>query len=196
MKNGMMVFLSAAILFSLTSCANPAEVSAALPATDPRATVLPGESDTALETAAEGNRPDVTIMDQPREGTNGHMKLTIGNTVWTATLAGNTSAGALLELLAGGPVTIPMRDYASMEKVGSLGQSLPRNDEQITAKPGDLILYQGNALVIYYSPNSWSFTYLGSIDNVTQEELREVLGSGDTEVTLSLDEQQIKENAL
>lgn len=116
------------------------------------------------------------------------MYLTIGDTVLEATLADNSSAEALKELLADGPVTINMRDYASMEKVGSLGTSLPRNDEQITTEPGDLILYQGNAFVIYYEPNSWNFTRLGKINDVTQEELKEVLGNGDVEVTLSLGE--------
>ena len=73
-----------------------------------------------------------------------------------------------------------------MEKVGSLGASLPRNDEQITAKPGDLILYQGDSFVIYYAPNSWNFTRLGKINDVTQEKLKEALGNGDVKITLSL----------
>jgi hypothetical protein len=73
-----------------------------------------------------------------------------------------------------------------MEKVGDLGTSLPRNDEQITTEPGDLILYQGNALVIYYAPNSWNFTRLGKIDGITKDELTNILGSGNVTVTLSL----------
>jgi hypothetical protein len=73
-----------------------------------------------------------------------------------------------------------------MEKVGPLGMDLPRNDEQITAEAGDIILYQGSALVIYYAPNSWNFTRLGKINNVTAEELREILGDGNVTITLSL----------
>ena len=86
--------------------------------------------------------------------------------------AATTSADALRKLLQDSPVTVAMRDYAHMEKVGPLGQSLPRNDEQITTAPGDLILYQGDALVLYYALNSWNFTRLGRIDNVTPEELK------------------------
>lgn len=115
------------------------------------------------------------------------MNLQIGERRFTATLADNSSAEALKGLLAEGPITIDMQDYGDMEKVGGLGTSLPRNDEQVTAEPGDLILYRGNAFVIYYAPNSWSFTRLGRIDDVTQAELREALGSGDVTVTLSLD---------
>ena len=121
-----------------------------------------------------------------KEADDNHMKLQIGDYIFTATLADNSSAKALKEMLEEGPITINMRDYANMEKVGPLGANLPRNDEQITTEPGDLILYQGNAFVIYYAPNSWNFTRIGKIDDVTQEKLKEALGNGDVKVTLSL----------
>ena len=84
------------------------------------------------------------------------------------------------------PITIKMQDYGNMEKVGSLGRSFPRNDEQITTQAGDIILYQGNALVIYYASNSWNFTRLGKIDNISANELKDILGKGNVTVTLSL----------
>lgn len=114
------------------------------------------------------------------------MTIQIGDRVLTATLADNSSVDALVEALSEAPITVNMQDYGNMEKVGSLGRSFPRNDEQITTDPGDIILYQGNALVIYYAPNSWSFTRLGKIANMTKEELKAVLGDGDVTVTLSL----------
>lgn len=98
----------------------------------------------------------------------------------------NTSAEAFTELLRSGDVTVDMHDYGSFEKVGALGTTLVRNDEQITTEPGDVILYQGNQITIYYDVNSWSFTRLGKVQNVTQAELREILGSGDVTVTFSL----------
>lgn len=97
----------------------------------------------------------------------------------TATLADNSSARTFYELLEKGPVTIKMHDYGNFEKVGSLGTSLPRNDEQITTTAGDIILYQGNQITIYYDTNSWSFTRLGKIDGVTKTELKRILGKGD-----------------
>lgn len=113
--------------------------------------------------------------------------LTINNqTVLTATMAQNSSVTALAELLKEGPLTIKMSDYGNMEKVGPIGTVLPRNDEQITTVPGDIILYQGNALVIYYASNSWNFTRLGRIDSITRDELKAVLGEGDVNVKLSL----------
>ena len=96
-----------------------------------------------------------------------------------ATLANNSSAMAFYELLQKGPVTIKMRDYGSFEKVGPLGTTLPRNDTQITTTAGDIILYQGNQITIYYDTNSWNFTRLGKVDEVTQAELKKILGKGD-----------------
>lgn len=79
-----------------------------------------------------------------------------------------------------------MSDYGNMEKVGLIGKDLPVNDEDITTKAGDLILYQGNSLVIYYDKNSWNFTRLGKIDGVTGQELLDAFGDGDVTVTFSL----------
>ncbi len=114
------------------------------------------------------------------------MNITVGNTTLTAEMCDNSSAKALKEMLESGSLTINMSDYADFEKVGSLGTSLPRNDEQITTEAGDLILYQGNSFVIYYDTNSWNFTRLGKINNATKESLLKVLGDGDVTVTLSL----------
>lgn len=119
---------------------------------------------------------------------NNKIRLTVeGGRTFTATLVDNTSAQALVEQLAKGDITVDMEDYAGMEKVGTLGISLPRNDRPTTTGPGDLILYQGHNFVIYYDTNSWNFTRLGKIDNVSQTELKAALGEGDVRVTLSLE---------
>lgn len=142
------------------------------------------------ESLSNSTTDDIEIddnQDNIQEVQNNIMNLEIGKYSFTATLVDNSTTKALKEMLAKGPITIDMRDYGDMEKVGSLGTNLPRNDEQITTEPGDLILYQGNAFVIYYAPNSWNFTRIGKIDDVTQEELKEALGNGDVKGTLSLD---------
>ncbi len=112
------------------------------------------------------------------------MKVQIGDTIFTATLADNSSVDALKELMADGPLTLNMSDYANMEKGADLGVMLPQNNEQMNAQAGDIILYQGRTFVIYYDTNSWSLTPIGKIDNVDAEELKEVLGTGDVTVTL------------
>ena len=134
-----------------------------------------------LTTSACANGNDKAAYSSGK-GELSDMKITIqissdsGNHKLTATLADNSSARAFYELLEKGPVTIKMHDYGNFEKVGSLGSSLPRNDTQITTEAGDIILYQGNQITIYYDTNSWSFTRLGKIDGVTQAELKRVLG--------------------
>ena len=131
------------------------------------------------------------VFDDNQNKTNmesNTIRLTIeGGRTFTATLVDNSSTQALKEQLAKGNITVEMEDYASMEKVGSLGISLPRNDRPTTTGPGDLILYQGHNLVIYYDTNSWNFTRLGKIDNASQADLKAALGKGDVKVTLSLE---------
>ena len=114
------------------------------------------------------------------------INITVGDTTWIATLADNSSAEAFRKLLEEGSITINMSDYARMEKVGDLGHTLPKNDKQITTEAGDMILYQGNMLVLYYAPNAYSLTRMGKINNVTAEELKSALGTGSVEVTFSL----------
>ncbi|MDE7132761.1 MAG: hypothetical protein K2O65_13335 [Lachnospiraceae bacterium] len=115
------------------------------------------------------------------------MKVQIGESVFTATLADNSSVDALRELMADGPLTLNMSDYANMEKTADLGVTLPQNNEQMNTQAGDIILYQGRTLTIYYDTNSWSLTPIGKIDDVDAQELREALGTGDVTVTLSLE---------
>ena len=103
-----------------------------------------------------------------------------------ATLNDNSSSKALIEKLEEGELTIKMQDYSNFEKVGNLGFNLPRNDEQISTDYGDLILYQGSQFVIYYDKNNWNFTRLGKVDNISQDELKEILGDGNVIVTLSI----------
>lgn len=117
-----------------------------------------------------------------------------GNHSLTAVLADNSSAVAFYELLQKNSVTVSMHDYGNFEKVGSLGTSLPRNDMQITTNAGDIILYQGNQITIYYNKNSWNFTRLGKVistnstTNITQAELKKILGKGNVTAVFSIKE--------
>jgi hypothetical protein len=100
-----------------------------------------------------------------------------------AALEDNSSAREFAEKLSAEVIEVEMHDYGSFEKVGSLPWSLERNDESITTEPGDVILYQGNQITIYYDQNTWNFTKLATIGNVTKEELLDALGEGNVTVT-------------
>lgn len=112
------------------------------------------------------------------------LKITVGDQELLATFADNSSAEAFRDLLAQGPVTVSMDDYGGFEKVGSLGTTLTRNDTQITTQPGDVILYQGNQITIYYGTNTWNFTRLAKINDST--DLQAKLGTGTVQVIFSL----------
>ena len=113
----------------------------------------------------------------------------VNGSVLSIIAAENSSADAFLDLLKAGDLTIEMRDYGSFEKVDPLGTTLPRNDEQITTEPGDVILYQGDQITIYYDVNSWNFTRLGKVQDLSPAELKAILGAGNAAVTFSLNQE-------
>lgn len=127
------------------------------------------------------------VAAEENEGRKIAIKINDGE-VLTATLENNTSAQGLAEKLRQGNITLEMEDFSNFEKVGELGFDLPVNDEEITTSYGDLILYQGDKLTIYYDTNTYNFTKIGHIDNITQDELKEVLGEGNVRVSVFLEE--------
>lgn len=112
------------------------------------------------------------------------MNVQIGNSTFTASPENNAAADALVKMMESAPLTIKMNDYGGFEKVGYLGTSLPVSDCHTTTQAGDIVLYQGNQIVIFYGSNSWSYTRLGKIDDLNGWE--KALGSGDVTVTFSL----------
>ncbi len=117
------------------------------------------------------------------------MYITINGNKLKVTLAENSSVDALVEILKQGDLTYVADDYGEFEKVGNIGHTLPRNDTQIDTQAGDVILYQGNNICLYYGENSWSFTRIGRINGYSEAELRSLLGAGEgsVEVTISLE---------
>ena len=136
---------------------------------------------------------ELTIDDNQSEkeeetGGNADMKMNvqIGDYNFTATLEENEAVTELTDMMKEGPVTISMNDYSGFEKVGSLGRSLTRNDSQTTTKAGDIVLYNGNNIVMFYGSNSWSYTRIGKIDDLSDWET--ALGSGSITVVFTLAE--------
>ena len=183
----------AILILMLTGCASqsaaPAEVQAATTHVESAAeageTVKASEADTASEettatgetvTASEENK----TADEENNDMEDSMRLLIGETEVPVTWEENASVEALKEL---SPITIQMSMYGGFEQVGSIGQSIVRNDKQTKTSYGDIVLYSGDQIVIFYGSNSWSYTRLGHID-LTQQEMKDLLGGGDVSIML------------
>ena len=130
-----------------------------------------------------GTETDIQNNTEENEVTN--MNVQVADVVFSATLEENEAVSALVEMMRESPVVIQMSDYSGFEKVGPLGTRLPVSNSQTTTQAGDIVLYNGNQIVIFYGSNSWSYTRLGHIDDLTGWE--EALGSGDVTVTFSLE---------
>lgn len=109
------------------------------------------------------------------------MRMMIGETEVPVTWEENDSVAALKALL---PLEISMSTYGGFEQVGSICQSIARNDKQTTTGSGDIVLYSGNQIVVFYGSNSWAYTRLGHVD-LSQEELTDLLGSGNVTITIT-----------
>lgn len=114
------------------------------------------------------------------------IQLQVNGRTFAATLEQNDAARALAQRLAESPLTLRLQNYGGFEKVGPLGESLPANDRQTTTHAGDIVLYQGDQIVLFYGSNSWSYTRLGRVNDLTG--WADALGRGDVTVTFSLAE--------
>lgn len=112
------------------------------------------------------------------------MQMRIGNTPVDVTWEQNKAADALAALTAGDWHEYQLSVYGGFEQVGSLGSDLPASDEQTATSAGDIVLYQGNQIVVFYGSNSWAYTRLGHITDKTPEELEELLGKGDVVISI------------
>ena len=116
------------------------------------------------------------------------INITIDGKTLPINLVDNEATRALVAALQKSPINYEADDYGGFEKVGGLGRSLPTSNQQITTEAGDVILYSGNQIVLFYGSNSWSYTRLGKIDNLSLDALKTFLkaGKGNVNITLSL----------
>ena len=114
------------------------------------------------------------------------MQMRINGNPVTVAWENNDSVAALREMAKDG-LTIRMSMYGGFEQVGPIGRRLPSSDEQTSTSSGDIVLYSGDQLVVFYGSNSWAYTRMGHITNQTPEQMRELLGNGDVTITLTMD---------
>ena len=147
---------------------------------------------TAAPQAEQTEAPTVQQMperDAPAEEEETMLQLWIGDTAVAVDWEENASVDALRQLCADAPLTIELSMYGGFEQVGPLGTSLPHSDVQTTTTAGDIVLYNGSQIVVFYGSNSWDYTRLGHIADQTAEELAALLGRGDVTLTLQTGKQ-------
>ncbi len=115
------------------------------------------------------------------------VKVQINDDLFDIELENNSATQEFLKELEKGNITVNATEYGGFEKVGELGFSLPTSDENINTEPGDIVLYQGDKVSLFYGSHSWSYTKLGKIDNISSNELKEVLGPGNVTLVFSLE---------
>lgn len=145
-----------------------------------------GTEQSAVESWIEGLNLKLPSATDGEEITK--MFITVNGNKIEVTLVENSSVDALIEILKQGDITYTADDYGDFEKVGNIGHTLPQNNTQITTQAGDVILYQGNNICLYYGTNSWNFTRIGKINGYAAAEMRSLLGAdnGSVQVVISL----------
>lgn len=184
MKRFLALTAAVALLLSMTSCSNTG-----VPASE-FTSVITSESTTSasavLETTTEVSASDTAAQTESSE-TEAEMVLRINDQVIQVEWEDNESVEALKELASNGTIAIEMSMYGGFEQVGPIGTDLPRNDEQTTTSPGDIVLYSGNQIVVFYGSNSWAYTRLGKIQNMSEEDLTALLDASHVTLTINWD---------
>lgn len=181
MKRGILTTTALVLALLLASCGDPSAqhtTSASEVTTREAATAMQTQTDSPFETTA----PSVSENASREENTMMQMK--IADTAVTVQWEENAAVSELKELTVQTPLTVRMSMYGGFEQVGSIGKSLPREDAQTTANAGDIVLYAGNQLVVFYGTNAWAYTRLGHITDKTEEDLTKLLGNGDVTITI------------
>ena len=142
-------------------------------------TILPGPSQENQKENGGNNGNNDTSM--PSE-----IKITVSGKSLPVKIEDNAATKALVAALRDSSITYEAEDYGGFEKVGALGRSLPTSNAQITTQPGDVILYSGNQIVLFYGSNSWSYTRIGRMEYGSLDELKTFLKAGQGEISVSL----------
>ena len=144
-----------------------------------------GNSQEIVNTLTSQIEADVTPTFAEENTTMDKMYITIGGQTQSVTLVNNTATQELVAALQSAPITVTLNDN-NFEIWGSLGKSLTTKNEQMTALPGDIVLYNGSNICIFYESNSWSYTRLGHIDGLSENELRTFLKAGESNISVTL----------
>ena len=174
-KKACLILVAVWVMTLLAGCGSGTQDAAPTPSQNPTPAVTEESPQVETKATQEPDEKEQTVMK---------MNVQIGDHTFTATLEDNQAVAELAEMMEEGPVTITLNDYGGFEKVGSLGRSLTASNSQTTTTAGDIVLYNGNNIVMFYGSNSWSYTRLGKIDDLT--DWADALGRGSVTAVLTL----------
>ena len=156
-------------------------------ATQPSATAPAGtQPSTEQEQQPDQSKEQAqSEADQSQEG-DMMLQMSIGGTPVEVAWEDNEAVEALRQLCKDQALTIDMSMFGGFEQVGSIGSALPQNDVQTTTAAGDIMLYSGDRMVVFYGSNTWAYTPLGHITDKSEDEMTQLLANGDTTLTINL----------
>ena len=178
-------WLALVLTLALLGCSNSGETASSSPELNLRSS----DSElTMTEKAAETQQIEEAQVTQEEEqdGETEEMKLSIDGNDVSVTWENNQAVSDLMALASEGPLNVELSSYGGFEQVGPLGRSLSTSDVRIRIEPGDIVLYAGNQISLFYAPNTWAYTKLGHINNKTADELTELLGNNDVSITITV----------
>ncbi len=186
-------FAAAIVVLTLMICFSACGNGNKVPATD-----MTSQSEVAAQKADEQSTSETKTVSteetQSETGTETEeepavktMTLKIDDTTVSVDWEENESVAALTELVKNKPLTIQMSMYGGFEQVGSIGKSLPKNDVQITTQAGDIVLYSGSQIVVFYGSNSWAYTRLGHISDKSASQMKDLLANGNVTIEISME---------
>ena len=146
------------------------------PAEEPTEESIPSETSLGTE-SSHSTTSEESVVEKK-------LSLTINGQNVSVQWEDNESVKALKDLVKNNPLRIQMSMYGGFEQVGSLGTSLPRNDRQTTTTAGDIVLYSGNQIVVFYGSNAWAYTRLGHITDKNATKMTELLGNGNVTIEI------------
>ena len=184
MKRIIAIATASLLILCMISCSRP-EASLSEPTTTVSSESTTSSS-TILDTAIEESEDNAATQTESSEMEMA-MVLRINDQVVGVEWEDNETVESLKELATKGTITIDMSMYGGFEQVGPIGSTLPSNDEQITTESGDIVLYSGNQIVIFYGSNSWAYTRLGKVQDMSASELEGLLGNGDVTLTITIE---------
>lgn len=113
-----------------------------------------------------------------------NMKLLIDNVEVEVEWENNESIKQISRIASSSDIIVNTHRYGGFEQVGEIGQNIVSNNVQMTTEPGDIVLYSGNSIVIFFGSNSWSYTKLGKIKNKDLNELKQLLDKSNATIMI------------